>query len=81
MMSQQNFPNSSNLRNDKSEKIVTAKADEIAYEIRSSLEIILGFAAVLKEPGISTTDTHRFLEIIERNANTIAKLVVPNAYK
>ncbi|HEX4925117.1 MAG TPA: response regulator [Bdellovibrionales bacterium] len=47
----------------------------MSHEIRTPLGSILGFAELLKDPGLTESERAKYLEIIERTGRTLARLI------
>jgi PAS domain S-box-containing protein len=47
----------------------------LSHEMRTPLAAVLGWAAILRTPGCSDADLTEGLEVIDRNANALSKLI------
>ena len=47
----------------------------VSHEIRTPLNAILGWAQILRQPGVSSAEIEQGMEVIERNSRTQAKII------
>jgi PAS domain S-box-containing protein len=60
---------------EESDRLKLAFLANMSHEIRTPMNGILGFAEILKEPGLTSQKQHKFLEIIERSGKRMLDTV------
>lgn len=60
---------------EESEKLISAFLANMSHEIRTPMNGILGFAELLKEPGLSEEDLDKFIGIINRNSQQLMHII------
>lgn len=60
---------------EESDKLKTAFLHNISHEIRTPMNAIVGFANLLREPGITQDEMNSYLETISRSSNHLLSIV------
>ncbi len=60
---------------EESDRLKSAFLANMSHEIRTPMNGILGFAEVLKEPGLTSDQQHEYLEIIERSGIRMLSII------
>jgi PAS domain S-box-containing protein len=60
---------------EESDRLKTAFLHNISHEIRTPMNAIVGFANLLREPGLSAEDQQTFTDIISRSSNHLLSIV------
>ena len=60
---------------EESDKLKSAFLANMSHEIRTPMNGILGFAQLLKEPGISTSQIQQYVEIIEKSGQRMLNII------
>lgn len=65
----------SKVKAEESDKLKTAFLHNISHEIRTPMNAIVGFANLLREPGISPDEMNSYLETISRSSHHLLSIV------
>ena len=60
---------------EESDRLKTAFLHNISHEIRTPMNAIIGFSALLSEPGLDSVDQKSFVETITRSSNQLLAIV------
>ena len=60
---------------EESDKLKTAFLHNVSHEIRTPMNAILGFSALLSEPGLSETDRNQYIDIIFQSGNQLLSII------
>lgn len=60
---------------EESDKLKSAFLANMSHEIRTPMNGILGFADLLKEPGLNTESQHEYIEIINRSGERMLNII------
>ena len=60
---------------EESERLKSAFLANMSHEIRTPMNGILGFANLLKEPGLATSEQQRYIEIIEQGGERLLNII------
>lgn len=60
---------------EESDQLKSAFLANMSHEIRTPMNGILGFAELLKEPGLSNEQQHEFIEIIEKSGGRLLNII------
>jgi len=60
---------------EESDRLKTAFLHNVSHEIRTPMNAILGFSALLNEPGISEDDRKQFIDVIFQSGNQLLSII------
>jgi len=60
---------------EESDKLKTAFLHNVSHEIRTPMNAILGFSALMSEPGITDSDRNQYIDIIFQSGNQLLTII------